>query len=992
GVFNSYNWSSGESTQTINVSLAGEYSVTVSDINGCEDSDTISVNIAQISAITPDQIFTKQTKTFSITGENTNFTSTSATVWMNQGVKTINANSVVVNSDLNLDAEISTNCNSSTGNWIMNVQISPACTLTYNYIEVISETIQPTAICIDTTLYLNNFGNANLTASEIGNNSWDDCGIAGMVLSKTDFDCNNVGQNQISLMLTDNNNNTSACEANVTVLDTIDPVINCPGNIALSICGDDTSVTIASPQVTDACNFSFSNNYNFTVDASDIYPLGQTDVLWTAEDVSGNTGVCVQSIDISQYDLPEASIQGDVPVCYGESLILNALPKELCCLANCEIPSGYCPSEAVSNSDQYISNVRLDGTEWLSSYSKYSDFTSIKLNTLYADTIYSLSVEITSQYPSNHYTFVFIDWNRDGDLGDINETISLGTGIGNIIFNFDLQVPANAVLGNTLMRVINKSVDSNSPCIFYPMGETEDYRIEIKAIDQNVNAFFDWAGPAGWSSSNQFNEIINVDSSKTGNYFLTVTNTNGCHDVDTLNVFVSNPQIQFPADTIFTMQPDTIFLSPGVFDSYLWSNGTAYPVLFDPGYGTYALTVSEYSCEDVDSICIAEVQDIPLRSPGWGIFSTYINTTASFDELFAQLVVSNVVIVKDVNGNVFTNKFIVVYNGIGNHSVGYSYQYNISNEAVLSVIGSAVVPEITPIQLQQGYNFLGYLRKSPAAIDDLLSPIENLILIVKDEYGLVYWQISPGTFINQIGNLVPGKGYQLKMQSSASYIYPANNAALSKTGISLAQTMQYHTPISTGNNMTLGIPYKAWARIPDPGDEIAVFDTQGNIAGAGVFTGSDFALNLWGKDEFSFIKDGLLTKEVFTINLWRNSTGSEERIFVENWQQGDSLYRENQTAIVGKIGRASENALSLSCFPNPFRQVTNISFTLPESGKANIELFDVNGKKLKVISNKTYPAGQHEIQLDLGKFRIGNYFIRLTTSSGTVNKAIQVVR
>ncbi|MEA3445303.1 MAG: immunoglobulin domain-containing protein, partial [Bacteroidota bacterium] len=45
GTFDSYNWSSGESTQTINVSLAGEYSVTVSDINGCEDSDTLQLSV-----------------------------------------------------------------------------------------------------------------------------------------------------------------------------------------------------------------------------------------------------------------------------------------------------------------------------------------------------------------------------------------------------------------------------------------------------------------------------------------------------------------------------------------------------------------------------------------------------------------------------------------------------------------------------------------------------------------------------------------------------------------------------------------------------------------------------------------------------------------------------------------------------------------------------------------------------------------------------------
>lgn len=43
GVFDSYLWSTGETTQTINVTVAGNYSVSVTDVNGCNATATVQV-------------------------------------------------------------------------------------------------------------------------------------------------------------------------------------------------------------------------------------------------------------------------------------------------------------------------------------------------------------------------------------------------------------------------------------------------------------------------------------------------------------------------------------------------------------------------------------------------------------------------------------------------------------------------------------------------------------------------------------------------------------------------------------------------------------------------------------------------------------------------------------------------------------------------------------------------------------------------------------
>ena len=49
--------------------------------------------------------------------------------------------------------------------------------------------------------------------------------------------------------------------------------------------------------------------------------------------------------------------------------------------------------------------------------------------------------------------------------------------------------------------------------------------------------------------------------------------------------------------------------------------------------------------------------------------------------------------------------------------------------------------------------------------------------------------------------------------------------------------------------------------------------------------------------------------------------------------------------------------------PNPFREITSIGFYLPEAGKADLNILDVQGKVLKEIEG-VYEKGHHEIQLN----------------------------
>ncbi len=100
---------------------------------------------------------------------------------------------------------------------------------------VVVDKVAPTATCHDIEIELENNAMASITASQLdglgglvaGSNSSDSCGEP-VVLSvdKKNFSCNDLGVNNVTLTVVDNNNNSSTCDAKVTVVDSYYSVDN----------------------------------------------------------------------------------------------------------------------------------------------------------------------------------------------------------------------------------------------------------------------------------------------------------------------------------------------------------------------------------------------------------------------------------------------------------------------------------------------------------------------------------------------------------------------------------------------------------------------------------------------------------------------------------------------------------------------------------------------------------------------------------------------
>jgi len=152
----------------------------------------------------------------------------------------------------------------------------------------VEDNVAPEAIAQNVTVQLDEFGNGSTTAAAVDNGSNDACGIASLVLSKTAFDCSNVGPNNVVLTVTDVNNNVSTANAVVTVVDDIAPTAIAQ-NVTIYLDADGE----ASVTAEEVDNESFDNCAIATL-ALDKYDftcanVGPNDLVLTVTDINGNS-------------------------------------------------------------------------------------------------------------------------------------------------------------------------------------------------------------------------------------------------------------------------------------------------------------------------------------------------------------------------------------------------------------------------------------------------------------------------------------------------------------------------------------------------------------------------------------------------------------------------------------------------------------------------------------------------------------------------------
>jgi len=200
---------------------------------------------------------------------------------------------------------------------------SSSCTTTVT----VEDSLPPAMVCQDITVQLDATGNVSITPASIDGGSTDNCGIASITASPTDFTCGDVGPNNVTLTITDVNGNSNTCTAIVTVEDTIDPIAVCQDiTIQLDANGNASIVaTDVDGGSTDNCE---TLALSLDMDTFNCANVGPNDVVLTATDISGNSSSCVAVVTVEDNSTPSFTCQ-NITVPLDETGTVTILPEDV---------------------------------------------------------------------------------------------------------------------------------------------------------------------------------------------------------------------------------------------------------------------------------------------------------------------------------------------------------------------------------------------------------------------------------------------------------------------------------------------------------------------------------------------------------------------------------------------------------------------------------------------------------------------------------------
>lgn len=101
---------------------------------------------------------------------------------------------------------------------------------------------------------------------------------------------------------------------------------------------------------------------------------------------------------------------------------------------------------------------------------------------------------------------------------------------------------------------------------------------------------------------------------------------------------------------------------------------------------------------------------------------------------------------------------------------------------------------------------------------------------------------------------------------------------------------------------------------------------------------------------------------------WYSVAGNDGEQYVVNCASGNNTVMESLSApdpfLSLPIGHFEAKKASLSIFPNPFHDQTTVVLTIPDAARITVEIFDLQGRRVRSLLSADLEAGRHRVQWD----------------------------
>jgi predicted extracellular nuclease len=171
-------------------------------------------------------------------------------------------------------------------------------------IVTVEDNVAPELVCMDITVELDENGIAILDPNDLLASGTDACGIDTLAIDITEVTCADIGTPiTVHIFASDVNGNISTCQATVTVVDVLAPVVTCPADLTVDPGAGNLFYEVpdyfaqgeatATDNCTDPVTILTQDPAPGTLLADGIYTI-----ILTATDAYGNTGTCTFQLTV----------------------------------------------------------------------------------------------------------------------------------------------------------------------------------------------------------------------------------------------------------------------------------------------------------------------------------------------------------------------------------------------------------------------------------------------------------------------------------------------------------------------------------------------------------------------------------------------------------------------------------------------------------------------------------------------------------------------
>jgi len=114
---------------------------------------------------------------------------------------------------------------------------------------------------------------------------------------------------------------------------------------------------------------------------------------------------------------------------------------------------------------------------------------------------------------------------------------------------------------------------------------------------------------------------------------------------------------------------------------------------------------------------------------------------------------------------------------------------------------------------------------------------------------------------------------------------------------------------------------------------------------------------------------------------WCNTLNGEEDVYYGRITVGVGIKELNNNI-----------NLSLSNYPNPFKEQTTISYMLSSKSNVRLVISDIYGKEIKTLVNKEEDIGMHELIFETKNLSGCIYYCKIIAGNSTASRSLVLIK